>query len=147
MNFQSCRSPYFRNFGPPKYSHLGVLGQNDIWVLAPWLSIENTIRGRWWLPPSPDRGESCESVFVCGSFMHQKCSNYALTNLLFGLYRSMWVIALLVNICSPHLRAPTRPSTPEVLWTRDCASTPSPSVVFSFRLVVESIKELEGASK
>jgi hypothetical protein len=34
-----------------------------------------------------------------------------------------------------------------VLWTRDCASTPSPSVVFSFRLVVESIKELEGASK
>jgi hypothetical protein len=26
-------------------SPLGVLGQNDIWVLAPWLSIENIVRG------------------------------------------------------------------------------------------------------
>jgi hypothetical protein len=26
-------------------SHLGVLGQNDIWVLVPWPSIEYTIRG------------------------------------------------------------------------------------------------------
>jgi hypothetical protein len=29
--------------------------------------------------------ESCEFVFAHGSFVHQKCSNYALTNLLFGL--------------------------------------------------------------
>jgi hypothetical protein len=33
------------------------------------------------------RGESCESVYVRGSFVHQKCSNYALTSLLFGLCR------------------------------------------------------------
>jgi hypothetical protein len=29
-------------------------------------------------------GESCESMFVRGSFVHQKFSNFALTNLLFG---------------------------------------------------------------
>jgi hypothetical protein len=27
-------------------SHLGVLGQNEIWVLVPWLDIEYTIRGK-----------------------------------------------------------------------------------------------------
>ncbi len=25
---------------------LGVLGQNDIWVLAPWPGIENNIKGK-----------------------------------------------------------------------------------------------------
>jgi len=28
----------------------------------------------------------CLFVFVRGSFVHQKCSNYVLTNLLFGLF-------------------------------------------------------------
>jgi hypothetical protein len=27
-------------------SHLGVLGQNDIWVLVPWPGIKYTIRGK-----------------------------------------------------------------------------------------------------
>jgi hypothetical protein len=35
---------------------------------------------------SPGRGESCKSMFARGSSVHQKCSNYALTNLLFGLF-------------------------------------------------------------
>jgi hypothetical protein len=39
-------------------SNLGVLGQNDIWVLAPWLGTKNIIRGKvvaspksgsWWI--------------------------------------------------------------------------------------------------
>jgi hypothetical protein len=39
-------------------SHFGVPGQNDIWVLAPWLGTENIIRGKvvaspnfgsWWV--------------------------------------------------------------------------------------------------
>ncbi len=30
--------------------------------------------GRWWLPPSLGRGESCESVFTCGSFVHQSAT-------------------------------------------------------------------------
>jgi hypothetical protein len=51
-------------------------------------------------PPSLGRGESCESMFAHGSFVHQKCSNYALTNL-FGLCRSMWIIDFLVTLPSP----------------------------------------------
>jgi len=39
--------------------------------------------------PSPGHGESSEFVFARGSSMHQKCFNYALTNLLFGLCRSV----------------------------------------------------------
>ncbi len=40
-------------------------------------------------PPSLGRGESCESEFARGLSQHQKCSNYALTNSLFGLCRPM----------------------------------------------------------
>jgi hypothetical protein len=104
-------------------SHLGVPGENDIWVLVPWLGIEYTIRGRWWLPQSLNCGEfceSCESVFARGLFVHQKRSNYALTNLLFGLCRSMWVIDV-CHFLSPHPRAPACPSTPKVLWAKECA--------------------------
>jgi len=39
--------------------------------------------------PSTGCGEFCEFVCARGSFVHQKCSNYALTNLLFGLCKSM----------------------------------------------------------
>jgi len=53
---------------------------------------------------------------------------------------------VLVNLLSPHFRALARPSTPEVLRAKECAETPSAFVVFTFGLVVESIKELRGAS-
>jgi hypothetical protein len=86
-------------------------------------------------------------IRVCPWFVRGlKCFNYALTNLLFGLCRSMWVINLLVNLPSPHLGAPTRPSTFKMLQVKECAQTPSPSIVFIFGLVVESIKELGGVS-
>jgi hypothetical protein len=45
--------------------------------------------GTWWLPPSPGHTESCKSEFVTGSSYHQMCSSYALTNLFFGLCRSV----------------------------------------------------------
>jgi hypothetical protein len=77
--------------------------------------------------------------------MHQKCSNYALINLLFGLCKSMWIIDPLVTRPSPHPKAPTRPSTPKMLRARECTPTP-PSVVFTFGLLVESIKEFGDAS-
>jgi hypothetical protein len=64
-------------------SHLGVLGQNDIWVLIPWPSKENIVRGKvvaspkfglWWVL----------WVRVCPWLVRTpKCYNYALTNLLF----------------------------------------------------------------
>jgi len=47
--------------------------------------------------------------------MHQRCSSYALTNLLFRLCKSVWVIKLIVNHLSPHPGAPTCPFTLEVL--------------------------------
>jgi hypothetical protein len=78
-------------------------------------------------------------------FMHQRWSNYALTNLLFGLYKFVWVIDLLVNLPSPHPEAPAHCSTPKVMWTRERTPTP-PFVVFIFGLVIESIKELGGVS-
>ncbi len=64
----------------------------------------------WWLPPSLGHGESCESVCAYDLFVHQMCSNYALTNLLFGLYKSIWIIDPLVICLSPHLEAPAQPS-------------------------------------
>jgi len=56
----------------------------------------------------------------------------------------MWVIEFLVNLPSPHPGAPTHPFTPEMLRAREHTLTPSPSVVFTFGLIVESIKELGG---
>jgi len=50
---------------------LGVLGQNDIWVLALWLSIKCIIRGKVVASPSPGCGESCEFVFAHGLSVHQ----------------------------------------------------------------------------
>ncbi len=53
-SFQS--EVFTQSYGPPKLresqfrgfqdSHLGVAGQNDIWVLAPWPSTKNIIRGK-----------------------------------------------------------------------------------------------------
>ncbi len=61
---------YTQSYGAPKLqesqpwqfwdSHLGVLGQKAIWMRALWAAVGYTIRGRWWLPPSPGYGESCE---------------------------------------------------------------------------------------
>ncbi len=62
MGLQNCGSP-----------NLGVLGQNDIWVQAPWPDIENTIRGKVVASANLDHGESCEFVFARGLSMHQKC--------------------------------------------------------------------------
>jgi hypothetical protein len=85
MGFQSCGSPNFENF---ETFNLGVPEQNDIWVLAPWPSIKNIIKGKIFLL-SLGCGESCEYVFACGSSVQQKCSNYTRTNLFFDLCRSV----------------------------------------------------------
>jgi hypothetical protein len=111
MGLQSGKNPNFGNYEIP---NLGVLGQNDIWPLTMWLGTKNTIReGWWWLPPNSGHGESCESVFAHVLSVHQKCFNYVLTNLLFGLCRSMWAIDPLVVCLNPHPEAPTHPSNPK----------------------------------
>jgi hypothetical protein len=78
--------------------------------------------------------------------MRQKCSSYALINLLFGLCRSVLVTEFLVNLFSPHPGAPARPSIPEVLRAREHAPTPFPFVVFTFGLVVSPSRSFGGAS-
>ncbi len=82
-------------------SHLGVLGQNEIWVLVLWPTIEYTIRGK--VVASPKFGPwwvlwiRVYMWLVCAP----KCSNYALTNLLFDLCRSVWIIEVFFNLLSP----------------------------------------------
>jgi hypothetical protein len=80
-----------------------------------------------------------------GSSMHQKCSNYALTNLLYNLCRFVRIINLLVICPNPHIGAPTCHSTPKVLWIRVHTPTIYPFAIFTFGLVIESIKEFGGA--
>jgi hypothetical protein len=40
--------------------------------------------GRWWLPPSPGRGESNESKVARGLSQHWKCAEWVIINLLVG---------------------------------------------------------------
>ncbi len=77
------------SYGPPKLqksqfrgfrdSNLGILGQNDIWVLVPWLGTENTIRGK--VMASPKFGPwwvlwvCVYSWLVCAPKMFQLCTN------------------------------------------------------------------------
>ncbi len=56
---------------------------------------------------SPSCGESYKSVFARGSSVHQKCSNFALTNLLFGLCKSVWIIKQLIIHLSPSWSSST----------------------------------------
>jgi hypothetical protein len=53
---------------------------------------------------------------------------------------------MLVNIFNPHLGALTCLSTFEMLQAREHAPTRSLSIIFTFELTVESIKELGGVS-
>ncbi len=94
-------------------SQRGSPWESDIWVQTLWLITKNIIKRGWWLPPSPNHGEFYESMYACDLFMHQKCSNYALTNLLFSLCRSIWIIDLLATRCNPYPRALTCPFYPQ----------------------------------
>jgi hypothetical protein len=49
----------------------------------------------------------------------QQCSNYALTNLLFSLYKSMWVIDLLITFLSLYFGVLARPFTPRMLQAKE----------------------------
>jgi hypothetical protein len=112
-----------QSYRPPKVARVqivgisglpfGILGQNDIWVLVPWPSTKYTIRGKvvaspkfglWWIL----------WVYVCSWFVRApKCCNYTLTNLLFGLCRSVWVNEVLVNLPSPMSKLQHAPLPPK----------------------------------
>ncbi len=100
MSLQSCKSPNFWNFGTLNWESWDKWHLDAGLMARHWKYYKG---GRWWRPQSSGHGEFCEFVFAHGSCMHQKCSSYALTNLLFGLWRFVWVIDLLVNLPSPIL--------------------------------------------
>jgi hypothetical protein len=130
MGPQSCRNPNFGNFKTPIWSietkwNLGVgpVARHRVYYKGEGGGFPKS--ELWWIL----------RVRVCPWFVRApKCSNYALTNLLFGLCRFVWMIELLVNFPSPHLGALARPlpskccepgSTPQLLllslfspWTR-----------------------------
>ncbi len=79
-------------------------------MLALWPGTKNTIKGKvmaslksgpWWI------------LWIHVSSVHQKCSNYALTNSVFGLCKSVWVIDLFVIFSSFHPGTPAWPFTPK----------------------------------
>jgi hypothetical protein len=100
MGFQSCENPNFENFGSFR---------------TKWHLNASPVA----LPSNPGRVESCEFVFAHGLSVDQKCSNYALTNLLFSSCKSMWIIDLRVTHHSPHFGTPTRTSTPKCCKLRN----------------------------
>jgi hypothetical protein len=71
MNTQNPESPNWDNFGTPlwesreKVSFGCKCGDETHRILC---------GGRWWLPPSPGRGESNESKVARGLSQHQECS-------------------------------------------------------------------------
>jgi hypothetical protein len=82
-------------------------------------------------------------VHVCPWFVHApKVLNYALTNLLFGLFIFVWIVDLFVILPSPYPRAPTHPSTPEVLRTRERTPTLHSFVVFTLNSHLNILKSL-----
>jgi hypothetical protein len=82
MDFQSDKN---FNFGT---LDLGVLEQNDIWVQTPWLVPKKHYKGGKAFP-SLGCSEFYESMYARDLLVHQKCSNFTLTNLLFDLCRPM----------------------------------------------------------
>jgi len=106
----SCQlEVYTQSYGPSKSQESCGNFETPTWEsrdkmtlgASPVAKHRDTIRGKvvvspkfrsWWI--------LCICVFLC--FVHApKCSYYALTNLWFGLCRSMQVIELLVNLPSP----------------------------------------------
>jgi len=125
---------------------LGILRQNDIWMQPLWLITNNIARGKVVASPSPGHDEFCKSVYARGSFVHQKCSNHALTNLLFGLWRLVWIISSFDIRPNSHPKVLACLFTPKVLRGGEHTSISS-FIVFTFRFTFEFFKKCEGASK
>jgi hypothetical protein len=85
-------------------------------------------------------------VYACALSMHQKYSNHTLTNLLFGLCKSVLIIDPLVTHPRPHVETSTRPFTPKVLLVKESIPSHFSCNVFIFGFAFESLKECEGVS-
>jgi len=115
----------------------GVLGLAvELWTFGNPGGLQTSNFSKCWASPPH---------LVKVGLRHQESSNYALTNF-FGLCKFVWIIDPFATHLNPHPKAPARPYTPKVLWTRKCTPTPSPSAIFNFGLVIKFIKEFGGAS-
>ncbi len=126
-------------------SHLGVPKQNDIWVLALWPGTKYTIRGKVVASPN-SRPWWILWIRVCPWFVPTpKCYNYALTNLFFGLCKSVLVSKLLLNLCSPILELQHTPLPLKCYKPKRVPNFFS-FTLLTFGLTIQSIKELGGTS-
>jgi hypothetical protein len=69
-------------------------------------------------------------------FVTRPSTKNALTNLLFNLCRSMWVIDSLVTLPSPYPEPPTRPFYPRSVASQGVCPTFYPYVIFTFKLAI-----------
>jgi hypothetical protein len=141
-----------QSYGPPKLresqlwefqdSHLGVPGQNAIWMWSPWRSAKNTIKGRrWWLPQVRAvvslMNPNCPWLILAPKVI-QLCTNH----LVLVLCRSMWVVEACQIFLVPSQSSNTPLYPSQVLRAKECAPPPCSSVIFCLELTFESLKEL-----
>ncbi len=126
-------------------SHLEVPGQNAIWMWASWRGTKYTIRGK--VMASPKSGPWWVLwVRVCPCLiLAPKCFDYAITNLLFGLCRPVWVSKLLVNL--PSLIPELQHAPPQNAASQGTCPNSLLFQCFHFRLTFEPIKEFGSTSK
>jgi hypothetical protein len=81
MKAQSPESPNRDNFGTPLWESQ----EKEPFRCKCGRELQRILYGgRWWLPPSPGRGESSESKVARGLSQHWKCAEWVLINLLVG---------------------------------------------------------------
>jgi hypothetical protein len=135
IGFQSCKSP-----------NLEVLRQNDIWVLAPWPSTYNTIRGKvvvspksrlWWV-----LWIYVCSWLICALKVFQLHTNQFVVWFM-QVHVNNWLAFHSSLSLSRNSNTPLYPSSVVSQW-----AYPNSSFFHCvhFRLAFESIKELGSAS-
>jgi len=143
MSIQKGKSPNYENFGN---LDLGVSRKMTFGCSLHVNHKKYYKKEGGGFPLSPNCGESCETVYAHDLSMHQKCSNYALTNLLFSLCKSIWIIDPFIILLGPHHKVPTCPSYPEMLQVKECTLIHFCSTIFICRFAIEAFKEFGGAS-
>jgi hypothetical protein len=137
MGPQSCGSPIYGNFRTPRTKwHLGV---------GPMTRHRVYYNGEGGGFPQIWAMVSLVSSCCPWPIRAPKSCNYTLTNLLFGLYRFVWVIEVLFNLPNPISELEHAPLPPKCFEPRN---TPQFRLLplFTFGLTIECIKELGGAS-
>ncbi len=138
---------FMKNYGPQKLwesqlwefrnSHLGVPGQNDIWVLVSWPGTKYTIRGK--IVAFRQVQAVVSLVSPCLPVVHPCTKMLQLcTNLLFGLCRSLRVIELLVNLRSPISKFQHAPLPPKCYKPRSAPQLLLLSLfTFGFAIIIQ----------